>query len=87
MKEGILKIYLLHCQIKFQPEISFAFHNLPNDTPHTNWDEPRTVRDKIRANFRQNNREYLIRDTIRYPMCHDMIKPLCKNDEIIKWWI
>ena len=75
------------CFILFQPEISFAFHNLPKDTTHTNWDEPLTVRDKIRVNFKKNNREYLIRETISYPMCHDMIKPLNKNDETVRWWI
>lgn len=74
------------CFILFQPEISFASHDLPEDTIVTNWDNPKTVRDKIRVNFKNNNREYLIRDTISYPMCHDIIKPLNKNDEVVKWW-
>ena len=83
------------CFILFQPEISFAIHNLPFDTHITNWTEPKTVRDKIRLAFRNSGREYLIRNKIRYPMSHDMIKSLHKhddesidynNDYIVKWW-
>ena len=74
------------CFILFQPEVSFANHNLPNDTPVTNWNEPKTIRDKIRISFRDTGRSYLIRETTRYPMAHDMIKPLGKDDEPIKWW-
>ncbi|CAF0999986.1 unnamed protein product [Brachionus calyciflorus] len=74
------------CFILFQPEISFAHHNLPHDTPVTNWSHPKTIRDKIRINFKNSNREYLIRDTVSYPMCHDIIKPIEKNGRIINWW-
>lgn len=75
------------CYILFQPEISFAQHNIPIDTPKTNWDNPKTVRDKIRVAFRDAGRPYKIRETVYYPMCEDMIKPLGETDDIIKWWI
>ena len=74
------------CFILFQPEISFAIKNLSPDTPTTNFLNPITVRDKIRSAFKKANRAYLIRETVNYPMSHDMIKPLNQNDEIIKWW-
>ncbi|RMZ94340.1 Poly [ADP-ribose] polymerase 4 [Brachionus plicatilis] len=74
------------CFILFQPEISFAFHNLPQDTSVTNWTEPKTIRDKIRIKFKESNRDYVIRDTIRYPMCYEMIKPLLNSEEIVNWW-
>lgn len=74
------------CFILFQPEVSFLAKNLTHDTPITNWENPVTVRDKIRVAFKNANKEYLIRETINYPMAHDMIKPLNKNDPIIEWW-
>ena len=74
------------CFILFQPELSFAVHNLPSDTPQTNWEYPRTVRDKIRCAFRDAKKPYQIRETVRYPICHDIIRPLKSDDEIINWW-
>jgi hypothetical protein len=78
------------CFLLFQPEISFASHNLPADTPVTNWTSPQTVRDKIRVAYRTAGREYFIRNTVRYPMCHDMIKPLSSSNdsdsELVNWW-
>ena len=32
--------------ILLQPEYSFLTHHLPQDTPHTNWDKPVTIRDR-----------------------------------------
>ena len=32
--------------VLLQPEFSFMTHNLPKDTPHTNWDKPATIRDR-----------------------------------------
>lgn len=75
-----------HCFILFQPEISFARHNLPQDTPHTDWEKPKSVRDKIRVEFRDAGKGYLIRETVNYPMSHDIIKPIGMNDNIIEWW-
>ncbi|PVD35553.1 hypothetical protein C0Q70_02516 [Pomacea canaliculata] len=63
------------CFILFQPELSFAQHNLPDDTAHTNWERPQTVRDRIRLAFREAGRGYQIRETVTYPMAHDIVKP------------
>ena len=78
-----------NCYVLFQPEVSFAMHDLPNDTPITVWDAPVTVRDKIRVAYRNSNRGYHIRDTVHYPMSHDMIRPLNNNseNEVIQWWL
>lgn len=70
----------------FQPEISFAQHDLPLDTPHTDWDSPKTVRDRIRVGFRNAGRGYIIRDTVQYPMAYDIVKPGDKDMEYIEWW-
>lgn len=73
--------------VLFQPMYSFAIHDIGNDTPHTNWDNPVTVRDKIRVAFKENNREYYIRDTIYYPAAHDIVKPLKEGvGELVEWW-
>lgn len=74
------------CFVLLQPEISFARHNLPADTPHTEWKEPKTIRDRIRVQFKQAGREYLIRNTVNYPMSHDMIKPIEIDGPLICWW-
>ena len=74
--------------ILFQPEISFAQHDLPPDTPHTNWDNPRTVRDRIRRSFRDAGQQYHIRETLRFPMAWDIVKPLNDfEDPVIEWWV
>lgn len=38
-----------------QPEASFLRHDLPFDTPDTNWEAPKTVRDKTRVAFRKRD--------------------------------
>ncbi|CAF0871812.1 unnamed protein product [Adineta ricciae] len=77
-----------YCHILFQPEISFLRHNLPDDTPETNWSQPITTRDKTRVAFREHGREYPIRPTIYYPPAHDIIRPLSNDlDDIIEWWL
>ena len=66
---------------------SFAIHDIGEDTPHTNWENPVTVRDKIRVAFKENNCEYYIRDTIFYPAAHDIVKPLKEGvGELVEWW-
>ena len=73
--------------ILFQPEISFAQHDLPPDTHITNWDNPKTVRDHIRVAFKNAGRPYKIRDTIYFPMVLDIVKPLNEmEDEACEWW-
>ena len=73
--------------ILFQPMYSFAIHDIGKDTPHTNWECPVTVRDKIRVAYKENNREYFIRDTIVYPTAHDIVKPLKEGvGDLVEWW-
>ncbi len=67
---------------------SFAIHDIGDDTPLTNWDEPKTVRDKIRCAYKENNRGYYIRDTVVYPAAHDVVKPLKEGPgHVIEWWM
>ena len=74
--------------ILFQPMYSFAIHDIGPDTPHTNWENPVTVRDKIRVAFKENNRAYNVRDTIYYPAAHDIVKPLTEGmGEVVEWWV
>ncbi|ESO83682.1 hypothetical protein LOTGIDRAFT_169162 [Lottia gigantea] len=72
--------------ILFQPELSFAKHNLPPDTVITNWDTPKTVRDRIRITFKDKGQEYTIPATVNYPMVNDIVKPLKEGNPVIKWW-
>ena len=73
--------------ILFQPMYSFAIHDIGPDTPQTNWDNPVTVRDKIRVAFKENGRGYFIRDTIYYPAAHDIVKPLKEGvGKVVEWW-
>ena len=66
---------------------SFAVHDISPDTPHTNWECPKTERDHIRVAFKENGRGYLIRDTVIYPPAHDIVKPLVEGPgNIHEWW-
>ncbi|KAL3861437.1 hypothetical protein ACJMK2_007471 [Sinanodonta woodiana] len=75
------------CYILFQPEISFALHDLPSDSTETNWLNPTNARDKIRVAFRQVGRGYDVPQSLNFPMSHDMIRPISVTDPIIEWWI
>ncbi|KAK3759622.1 hypothetical protein RRG08_008204 [Elysia crispata] len=75
-----------HCYILFQPEISFAIHDLPPDTAETNWNHPVTVRDKIRIAFRDAGREYQAPMATRLPMVYDIVKPVDPYDTPLEWW-
>ena len=72
--------------ILFQPELSFAFHDLPPDTPTTNWENPKTVRDRIRVAFKEAGRKYTIPSTIYHPMVEEMIRPIKETDSLYAWW-
>lgn len=74
------------CFILFQPEFSFAAHDIGPDTPDTNWECPVTVRDKIRVAYKDAGRQYAIRDTVYYPPAHDIVKPLGIHDPPVEWW-
>ena len=73
--------------ILLQPMYSFAIHEIGHDTPATNWDNPQTIRDKIRVAYKENGRPYYIRDTVYYPMAHDIVKPLIEGPgNVVEWW-
>ncbi|CAH1238939.1 Hypp5669 [Branchiostoma lanceolatum] len=75
--------------VLLQPEESFLRHNVGADTPHTDWENPRTVRDQIRAAYRRAGRVYSTRDTVVYPPAHDIVKPLGGDngqDNVVAWW-
>ena len=69
--------------VLLQPNESFARHDIPSDTPHTNWLNPVTVRDKIRVRFRDAGRPYTI--THRRPLVYDIVKPVDGSD-FLAWW-
>jgi small GTP-binding protein len=70
-----------------QPENSFARHNLPPDTPVTNWDNPQTIRDKTRVAFHNAGRGYFVPDTTTYPMAEHIVKPLQDDGvNVVRWW-
>lgn len=75
-----------NCYILFQPEISFTHHDLPPDTPDTNWNQPRTVRDNIRVAFKDAGRSYYIPDSIYSPMIHEILRPVAEGDAGYEWW-
>lgn len=75
-----------NCYILLQPELSFAFHDLPDDTVNTNWENPQTIRDKIRVAFREAGRPYYIPDSIYSPMAHEILRPVNDSDPLYEWW-
>ena len=67
---------------------SFTIHNIGDDTSLTDWEAPKTVRDKIRCAYKDNGRGYYIRDTVVYPAAHDIVKPLQEGaGHVIEWWV
>lgn len=74
------------CYILFQPEISFAIHDLPPDTAATNWGRPLTVRDKIRVAYKDAGREYEAPMASRRPMVYDIVKEVDPYDTPLEWW-
>lgn len=76
------------CFLLLQPEMSFFRKDLPPDVPRsqTNWDQPKTVRDRIRANFRNAGREYPIPETVRYPPAHFIVPPIKLWGPTVEFW-
>lgn len=74
--------------VLLQPELSFLRHDLPPDTGHTHWSNPKTIRDKTRIAFRNAGRAYYIPQTTKYPMAEHIVKPL-KDDgtSVVRWWM
>lgn len=77
------------CYILLQPEISFLQNNIGSDLPTTNWDNPESIRDRIRCNFKKHGRGYYIPPTNRYPVAEMIVLDPHSNDEKfepIKLW-
>ena len=75
------------CFILLQPEVSFLRHNLPFDTPQTNWQSPQTIRDRIRISFWNAGQEYYIPRSRVYPAAEHIVKPLIDDGQhVVKWW-
>jgi hypothetical protein len=79
------------CFVLFQPEFSFLYHNISADTALTEWESPTTDRDRIRAAYRKNNREYYVPQSSNYPTAQHIVPPLENKDfaqeKYVKWWI
>lgn len=75
-----------NCYILFQPELSFALHDLPPDVSHTEWEEPKTVRDRIRVAFRDAGRPFTIPESVSSPMVLEILRPISEKDEVYEWW-
>lgn len=70
--------------ILFQPELSFARRNLEPFTVETNWNNPKTIRDKIRVAYKKAGRKYLVQD---HPISYEIIKPInSEGTNVIEWW-
>ena len=74
------------CYILFQPELSFAIHDLPDDTAHTNWGRPANVRDRIRIAYQEAGRAYEPPMATKEPMVYDIVKRCYPQDVIFEWW-
>ena len=65
------------CFILFQPEISFLRHNIPLDTTITNWDNPQSIREKIRINFRNHGQMYV--SNVNRVNSFNIVMPQCSG--------
>lgn len=74
--------------VLLQPERSFLRHQLPPDTPDTNWEAPETIRDKTRSAFKTAGRPYLIPNSTRYAVAPHIVKPLHDTADapVVHWW-
>jgi FPC/CPF motif-containing protein YcgG len=79
-----------HAFLLLQPETSFARHKLPDDTADTNWEAPKTIRDKTRVAYKEAGRSYHIPVTIEYPPAEHIVKPMNddgRSESVVRWWI
>jgi hypothetical protein len=75
------------CFVLLQPEYSFLQHDLDDDTPLTNWEDPKTIRDRIRCAFKKVGQLYEIPSSVSYPSASHIVKPLnWKSDPAVTWW-
>ena len=74
--------------VLFQPEISFNFHNLPEDDTVREEHEfdLSNIRHAIRRNFMQAGRKYHIPESVFYENSHHIVKPLDYHGDVVRWW-
>jgi len=85
------------CFIMLQPETSFQRHDIGSDTPLTRFEDPQTMRDKIRCSFLNANQNYHIHPSNQYPVSTSYVASpeltVCEGPErrtrepvIIRFW-
>ena len=72
--------------ILLQPEFSFMLHNIGMDTAQTNWENPQTIRDRIRIDYKKAGRPYEIPDTIHYSSAIGVVPPINLGEPQPQWW-
>lgn len=72
--------------ILLQPYLSFFYHNLEPDPGFTNWKDPKSIRDRIRKNFRNQGKIYEIPDRPKYVIAKDIVRPLHPGEAWVQWW-
>jgi hypothetical protein len=72
--------------ILFQAYHSFVTHCVGSDMAHTNWDNPTSVRDRIRCRFKQHGAEYTIPADVNRPIAWQIVQPLRNSDPVVEWW-
>ena len=75
--------------VLFQPYSSFLLHGVGSDTPHTVWHRPKTVRDRIRVNFKLAGRPYPIPpNPATFPIARSFVYPLdAMSGSVVEWWL
>mmetsp|Transcript_15401 Transcript_15401/g.17145 ORF Transcript_15401/g.17145 Transcript_15401/m.17145 type:complete len:315 (-) Transcript_15401:42-986(-) len=73
------------CFVLFQPEFSFGLHGLGPDHP---WDDTKkTIRQKIRYNFRDHGQLYYVPPTRYYAMAPMIVPSLEVGGKPPSWWV
>ncbi|CAK0879399.1 unnamed protein product [Prorocentrum cordatum] len=70
--------------VLLQPERSFARHNLCDN--HVEVQSPPSIRDKVRAAFRDAGRPYYLPPTTRYAPAPYIVRPARERDPPFEWW-
>lgn len=70
--------------VLLQPERSFARHNLCDN--HVEVQSPPSIRDRIRAAFRDAGRSYHLPPTTGYAPAPYIVRPAREQDPPCKWW-
>ena len=80
--------YPLHASmsVNLVHQVSFLWRNLSPDTPHTNYANPRSIRDRIRAAYLAAGRPYHVPATVNYPTAHHVIPVALPGEEHVAWW-